>query len=212
MSDYKEIEEEMAKRNYFYSNRAYKDYQAPVFQKEKTGPYTIKDGEYVFDESGREYSVMFVFEKDSKEPVFQVCKNALTSGAMMDAYNYIAENLVEKYPNEFDLRAYQKEYYDPALKDEGLHYEKTPELFAEKLHRKLDLFDPSMRSIEADKISIKELEQTVDRELVDSSKKSSASKISRYFPFAKVIPQFREAPAPQFTCSYTFTRESHVLY
>jgi len=42
--------------------------------------------------------------------------------------------------------------------------------FAENLHQELEFFDPSMLSIEFQKTSIQKLEQTVDRELVDSSK------------------------------------------
>ncbi len=125
---------------YFNKNQEYVTQTIP-FQKEN-GPYIIKDGGYIFDHDGQEHSVKFIFEKDGKEPVLEICKNAITSGALVEAYDYIAKQLAEKHAESFDLTAYQKEYYDPGYEEEGLSFSIAPETFAEKLELSLEPFDP----------------------------------------------------------------------
>ena len=116
----------------------YKDSYSPDFQKEG-GPYSLKAYYSDFDELGNEYNSKVVLENG--KPIKEFYYPAIASTSMVKAYDYIAVNLVEKYPNQIDLVKYQEEYHSPELKDEGLSYTHTPEEFAEKLNIKLQLWE-----------------------------------------------------------------------
>lgn len=167
-------EEPVEKQNYFNTSKMYDEYPSPDFQKKEKEPYTLKHT-YEFNQEGREQSVYFIFEKDNDVPVHQIARDATTSEAMIDAYDFIAQNLANKYPDEFDLKTYQKMYYSSDLINENLHYNTPPEILAEKLNQNLEFYDPLMATMPFEKTSIQELESVVDFSLDETLKESQAA-------------------------------------